>query len=55
MSTGPWSPTKWSYSASTDVLTYNLPKVAKGKKTVKVAATDTAKNVPSTSWYFTVK
>ncbi len=49
------SPTKYSYSASTDVLTYNSPRVAKGKKTVRVVATDAAKNIHSTSWYFTIK
>ncbi len=49
------SPTKWSYSASTDVLTYNSPRIAKGKKTVKIVATDAAGNVGTTSWYFTIK
>lgn len=49
------SPTKYSYSASTDALVYNSPKVAKGKKTVKVVATDAAKNVRTMSWYFTVR
>ncbi len=49
------SPTKWSYSASTDALVYNSPRVAKGKKTVRIVATDAAKNVRSASWYFTVR
>jgi hypothetical protein len=49
------SPTKYSYNASTDALVYNSPKVAKGKKTVRVVATDAAKNVRSTSWYFTIR
>jgi hypothetical protein len=49
------SPTKYSYSAATDVLVYNSPKVAKGKKTVRIVATDAAKNIRSTSWYFTIK
>jgi hypothetical protein len=49
------SPTKYSYSRSTDVLTYNSPKVAKGKKTVRIVATDTAKNVRTASWYFTIR
>jgi Tol biopolymer transport system component len=48
-------PTKYSYSSTTDVLTYNSPLIAKGKKTVKIVATDAAKNVRSTSWYFTIK
>ena len=30
------SSTKYSYSAATDVLTYNSPKVSKGKKTVRI-------------------
>jgi hypothetical protein len=49
------SPTKYSYSRSTDVLTYNSPRIAKGKKTVRIVATDAAKNIRSTSWYFTIK
>ncbi len=49
------SPTKWSYNASTDALVYNSPKVAKGKKTVRIVATDAAKNVRSASWYFTIR
>ncbi len=49
------SPTKWSYNASTDALVYNSPRVAKGKKTVRVVATDAAKNVRSASWYFTIR
>ncbi len=49
------SPTKYSYSAATDVLTYNSPKLAKGKKTVKIVATDEAGNVRTASWYFTIK
>ncbi|HET7478984.1 MAG TPA: hypothetical protein VFJ72_05645 [Rubrobacteraceae bacterium] len=49
------SATKYSYSASTDVLTYNSPKLARGKKTVKVVATDAAGNVGARYWYFTIK
>ena len=49
------SPTKYSYSAATDVLTYNSPKLALGKKTVKVVAADAARNVGNKSWYFTIK
>jgi len=49
------SATKYSYSASTDLLVYNSPVLAKGKKTVKVVATDAAGNVGAKSWYFTIK
>ncbi len=49
------SPLKYSYSPTTDALVYNSPAIAKGKKTVKVVATDAAKNVRTTSWYFTIK
>ncbi|MEJ7820323.1 MAG: hypothetical protein WKF44_08465, partial [Rubrobacteraceae bacterium] len=38
------SPTKYTYSAATDVLVYTSPKLTKGKKTVKIVATDAAKN-----------
>jgi len=49
------SPTKYSYSASTDLLTYNSPRLAKGKKAVKIVATDAARNVGTKSWYFRIK
>lgn len=49
------SPTKYTYSAATDVLVYTSPKLTKGKKTVKIVATDAAKNVGVRSWYFTIK
>ena len=49
------SATKYSYSAATDVLTYNSPRLSKGKKVVKIVATDAAKNVGAKSWYFTIK
>ena len=49
------SPTKYSYRASTDVLTYNSPRLSKGKKAVKIVATDAARNVGAKSWYFTIK
>jgi hypothetical protein len=50
------SPTKYSYSAAADVLTYNSPKLTLGKKTtVKVVATDAAGNVGIKSWYFTIR
>ncbi len=51
----PISPTKYSYSASTDRLVYKSQKVSKGKKTVKIVATDAAKNVRTATWYFTIK
>lgn len=46
---------KFSYSAATDRLVYNSPKLSKGKKTVKIVATDTAKNVGVRSWFFTIR
>jgi len=46
---------KFSYSSSTDRLVYNSPKLGKGKKAVKVVATDAAGNVGTKSWYFTIK
>lgn len=46
---------KFSYSATTDQLVYNSPKLSKGKKTVRIVATDAAKNVGSKSWYFTIR
>ncbi len=46
---------KYSYNAKTDVLLYNSPKLSKGKKVVKIVATDAAKNVGAKSWYFTIK
>lgn len=49
------SATRWSYNASTDALVYNSPQVSKGKKTIRVVATDAAGNVRSTSWYFTIR
>lgn len=49
------SATKYSYSAATDVLVYNSPKLAKGKKMVKIVARDAAGNVGAKSWYFTIK
>jgi len=49
------SPTKYSYSAATDKLTYNSPRLAKGKKTVRIVVTDAARNVGAKSWYFTIR
>lgn len=46
---------KYSYSAATDRLTYNSPRLAKGKKTVKIVARDAAGNVGARSWYFRIK
>ncbi len=48
-------PAKYSYNPETGALVYNSPKLSKGKKTVKIVATDTAKNVSSKSWTFTIK
>ena len=47
--------TKYSYSRATDQLVYNSPKLSKGKKTVRIVATDAAKNVGARSWYFTIR
>ncbi len=47
--------TKYGYNRSTDRLTYNSPKLSKGKKTVKIVATDAAKNVGTKAWYFTIR
>ncbi|HET7480188.1 MAG TPA: S8 family serine peptidase [Rubrobacteraceae bacterium] len=49
------SSTKYSYAASTGSLVYNSPRLAKGKKTVKIVATDAAGNVGAKSWYFTIR
>jgi hypothetical protein len=46
---------KFSYNRATDQLVYNSPKLSKGKKTVRVVATDAAKNVGARSWYFTIR
>ena len=48
------SPTRYSYDAATDKLTYTSPRISKGKKTAEVVATDAAKNVGTKSWYFTI-
>ena len=48
------SPTKYGYDASTDALLYNSPRLSRGKKTVKVVATDAAGNIGTKSWYFTI-
>lgn len=46
---------KFSYRASTDRLTYISPRLSKGKKVVKIIVTDTAGNVGTKSWYFTIR
>lgn len=51
----PIPPKGWSYGASTDALVYNSPKVVRGKKTVRIVATDAAKNVRAKSWYFVIR
>ncbi|HSL00850.1 MAG TPA: S8 family peptidase [Rubrobacteraceae bacterium] len=48
------SPKNWSYDVSRDLLIYNSPMVPKGKKTVKIVATDAAKNAGAKSWSFTI-
>jgi hypothetical protein len=49
------SPTKYAYNASTDALIYNSPRLSKGKKTVKIVATDAARNVGTKSWSFAIR
>lgn len=49
------SASKFDYSAATDKLIYNSPKLSKGKKTVKIVARDAAGNVSAKGWYFTIK
>lgn len=46
---------KFSYSASRDLLVYNSSRLSKGKKVVKIVATDAAGNVGARSWYFTIR
>lgn len=45
---------KFKYGAS-GLLVYNSPKLARGKKTVRIVATDSAGNVGAKSWYFAVR
>ncbi len=45
----------YTYDPSTGALTYNSPRLSLGKKTVKIVATDAAKNVGTKSWYFTIQ
>ena len=49
------SAAKYAYNASTDLLSYNSPKLSTGRKTVKVVANDAAGNVGSRSWSFTIR
>lgn len=37
------------------MLFYDSPKLPKGKKTVKIVATDAAGNVGTKSWYFKIR
>lgn len=46
---------KFSYSASTDKLLYNSPRLTKGKKVVKIVARDAAGNPGVKNWYFTIR
>ena len=46
---------KYSYNRATDQLVYNSPRLSKGKKMVRIVATDAAKNVGARSWYFTIR
>ncbi|QIN83561.1 hypothetical protein GBA63_13630 [Rubrobacter tropicus] len=48
-------PAKFRYAASTGLLVYNSPSLAKGKKTVKIVAMDGARNAGTKSWYFTIR
>lgn len=48
-------PTKYAYNAETETLTYNSRRLSKGKKAVKVVATDAAGNANTRSWYFTIR
>ena len=48
------SPTGYGYNAATDVLRYDSPRLAKGKRTVKVSVSDAAGNVGARSWYFKI-
>lgn len=52
--------TRFSYSSATDRLTYTSPRLTKGKKAVKIVATDAAGNVGvvgvgAKPWYFTIR
>jgi hypothetical protein len=47
--------TTFNYSAATDRLTYTSPRLTKGKKVMKIVATDAAGNVGAKSWYFTIQ
>ncbi len=49
------SATKYSYAPSTGALVYKSPKLPKGKKTMKVVATDAAGNAFIKSWVFRIR
>ncbi len=51
----PISATKFSYAPSTGALLCRSPKLPKGKKTVKVVATDAAGNAFIKSWVFRIR
>lgn len=46
---------KFKYTASSGSLLYNSPKLTKGKKTIRVVATDRAGNVGAKSWSFRIR
>lgn len=46
---------KYTYNRATDRLTYGAPRLAKGRKTVRITARDVAGNLGSKSWSFTIK
>ncbi len=49
------SAAKYTYAPSTGMLVYRSPELSLGKKTVKIVATDAARNVGMKSWYFTIE
>ena len=46
---------RWGYDAATDLLAYNAPRLPRGKKTVKVEATDAAGNATTGTWSFKIR
>ena len=49
------SASRYTYTASTGALVYKSPRLAPGKKTVKIVATDAAKNLGTKSWSFMIE
>lgn len=47
--------TEFRYSAATDKLIYNSPKLPQGRRNVRIVAADAAKNVGTKSWFFTIR